>query len=132
MVRKILGILIGAVILIVISLMAGGAATAMFHLDGMGSADIDHPHAALAMGGILILSLGTLLGGTASAYAGVRIGHWVGCAWIIAVIGAFDAFSAAQLFANFVAVFVPTVVMMTIGCWLGVGLSRLSGAPLPA
>jgi hypothetical protein len=130
MIRRIAAILIGGAILIAISLLVDGAATAIYHLNGMGNADVDHPHIALAAGGIVVFAVGTLLGGIAGAYTGMRIGRWMGCVWIIAVLGAADAFSAAGMFANFGAVFVPSVVTMAIGCWLGARLSMQGAAKL--
>jgi hypothetical protein len=132
MVRRIVGILVGGVILIATSLLVDGMATAIFHLKGLGRADVDHPQAALAAGGILLFALGTLLGGTAGSYVGVRVGRWAGCAWIIAVVGACDAFSAAQMFANSGAVFAASVATMAIGCWLGARLSNQAAGTLPA
>ncbi len=119
LVRILLGVVVGSIIVVVVSLLFGGLATAIFHLNGLDHADVDHPHAALAGPGILVFAAGALVGGAAGAFAGARISHWPHAVWIIGVVGALYAFIESELFANKSIVLVACLIALALGCWLG-------------
>ncbi|MDB5431686.1 MAG: hypothetical protein JWP35_2802 [Caulobacter sp.] len=128
MLRKIGGGVAGAIAMIVVFMLAGGVATAMFHLQGLAMADSDHPHVGLAAGAIAVFALGELLAGLVGGYLAVLISRWPRAIWIVAVVGALDAFITSQLFANGMIVFVAWLVAGVAGVWLGGRLVKPAAA----
>lgn len=122
--RRIIGILVGAVLLVVVTFVIDGAATGLLHIEGLDHADGDHPHAALALSGVAFFALGALAGGAAGAFAAAKIAQWRTAAWVVGVVGALEALVTAQLFANVGTFFIATTLAMALGCWLG---ARLAG-----
>ena len=119
MVRKIGGAVVGLIAMLVTFLIAGGVATGVFHLQGMEQADSDHPHAALALGAVAVFTIGTLLGGLAGGYLAALISRWPRIVWIIAAVGAIDTFLTSGMFASQMTLFLPCLIAVVAGAWLG-------------
>ena len=117
--RRIAGAIVGAVIFIVVALLAGGVATALFHLKDVEHTDVEHPTTILPLAGIAVFGVGAFIGGLAGAYCGVRISRWFLLPFLIALGGAFDAYLSAEMFANSIAVWSPSILAVVLGCWLG-------------
>jgi hypothetical protein len=126
MVRIVLGVLVGSIIVVAVSLLFGGLTAAIFHVTGLDHADSDHPHTALAVPGLLVLAAGGLVGGAAGVFAGLRISRWAPALWIIGVVGALYTYITSELFANKPIVLVACLIALALGCWLGgrAGASR--------
>ena len=129
MVRKIFGAVVGAIVVIVVCLLAGGTAAAMFHLAGLQVADSDHPHAALAAGAIAVFAIGAGLGGLIGGYLAALISRWPMVVWVVAAVGAIDNYLSAEMFANAMTLFLPCLV--AVGAWAGGRLPRPAAA-IPA
>lgn len=124
--------MVGSVAMILVFILAGGLATAMFHLQGLEHADSGHPSAALAGAAIGVLALGELAAGLIGGYLAVLISRWPKAVWIVAALGALDAFFTSELFANGMMAFGVWLVAGVAGVWLGGRLVKPAAAAAAA
>jgi mannitol-specific phosphotransferase system IIBC component len=68
------------------------------------------------------------LGGLAGGYLAALISRWPMIVWVVAAVGAIDNYLTAEMFANPMTLFLPCLIAVVGGAWVGGRLPRPAAA----